>query len=67
MRDHAALLEGALAKRESSLIKLSAQAQKVLEVKETEDQAFAAQIGSLEKQIEDSAKEGEAWKVKAKQ
>ena len=65
MRDHAASLEAALAKRESSLVKLSAQAQKVLEEKETEDQAFAAQIGSLEKQIEDSAKEGEAWKAKA--
>ena len=65
MRDHAASLEAALAKRESSLVKLSAQAQKVLEEKELEDQAFAAQIATLEKQIEDSAKEGEAWKTKA--
>ena len=65
MRDHAASLEAALAKRESSLVKLSAQAQKVLEEKELEDQAFATQIASLEKQIDDSAKEGEAWKAKA--
>ena len=65
MRDHAASLEAALAKRESSLVKLSAQAQKVLEEKELEDQAFATQIASLEKQIENSAKEGEAWKAKA--
>jgi chromosome segregation ATPase len=65
MRDHSASLEAALAKRESSLVKLSAQAQKVLEEKELEDQAFATQIATLEKQIEDSTKEGEAWKVKA--
>ena len=65
MRDHASSLEAALAKRESSLVKLSAQAQKVLEEKELEDQAFATQIESLEKQIEDSAKENEAWKAKA--
>ena len=65
MRDHATSLEAALAKRESSLVKLSAQAQKVLEEKELEDQAFAAQVASLEKQIEVSARENETWKTKA--
>ena len=65
MRNHAASLEAALAKRESSLVKLSAQTQKVLEEKELEDQAFATQIASLEKQIEDSVKESDAWKAKA--
>ena len=65
MRDHAASLEAALAKRESLLVKLSAQAQKVLEEKELEDQSFASQMASLEKQIEDATKKSEAWKLKA--
>lgn len=65
MRDHATSLEAALAKRESLLVKLSAQAQKVLEEKELEDQTYASQIASLEKQIEDVTKKSEAWKLKA--
>ena len=51
MRDHTGALEVALAERESSLIKLSAQAQRVLQEKEMEDQAFAEQISNLEHQI----------------
>ena len=65
LREHAASLEAALAKRDSSLVKLSAQTQKVLEDKELEDQAFAAQIASLEKKNEDAAREKDAWKAKA--
>ncbi len=51
MREHAGSLEVALAERESSLIKLSAQAQKVLQEKEMEDQAFTEEIANLKRQL----------------
>ena len=52
MRDHTGALEVALAERESSLVKLSGQAQKALQEKEMEDQAFASQISALQEQME---------------
>ena len=51
IRNHAGVLEAALAERESSLIKLSAQTKLVLAEKEAEDQAFTNRILSLEKQL----------------
>ena len=57
IRDHAGVLETTLAKRESSLVKLSAQAQKVLEEKGREDQEFRDQISSLEQQLVESQRE----------
>ena len=51
---HDVVFETTLAKRESLLIKLSAQAQKVLEEKGREDQAFRDQISSLEQQLVES-------------
>ena len=65
LREHAASLEAALAKRESLLVKLSAQAQKVLEEKELEDQAFSAQIAALEKKMEDTTREKKSWQKEA--
>ena len=57
MRDHAGVLETTLAKRESSLVKLSAQAHKVLEEKEMEDQAFRDQVSTLEQQLVESQRQ----------
>ena len=51
MRNHAGVLEAALAQRESSLVKLSAQTKMVLAEKEAEDQAFTNRISSLEHQL----------------
>ena len=51
IRNHAGVLEAALAQRESSLVKLSAQTKMVLAEKEAEDQAFTNRISSLEKQL----------------
>ena len=65
MREHAASLEAALAKKESSLVKISAQVQNVLEDKEFEDQESASKIALLEKKSEDVMREREAWKTKA--
>ena len=52
IRNHAGVLEAALAQRESSLVKLSAQTKMVLAEKEAEDQAFTNRISSLEHQLE---------------
>ena len=52
MRNHTGVLEAALAQRESSLVKLSAQTKMVLAEKEAEDQAFTNRISSLEHQLE---------------
>ena len=65
MREHACGLETALAKREAALVRLSAQAQKVLEEKELEDRDCSNQIESLENQLEDSKKQSKALKEKA--
>lgn len=72
MREHAGSLEVALAERESSLIKLSAQAQKVLQEKEMEDRAFMEEIATLKQQlsssrtqVEDSRAEVSAEKKRA--
>ena len=54
MRDHTGGLEVALAKREACLLKLSAQAQRVLEEKELEDEAIAEKMELLEKQLQHS-------------
>ena len=51
IRDHTGALEAALAERESSLVKLSAQAQKALQEKEMEDHEFSSQISSLQEQL----------------
>jgi len=51
IRNHAGVLEAALAERESSLVKISAQTKIVLAEKEAEDQAFTNRISSLEKQL----------------
>ncbi len=53
MRDHATSLEIALAKKESPIVKLSAEVQKVLEEKQTGDKAFQAQIATLEGKVEE--------------
>lgn len=52
IRNHAGVLEAALAQRESSLVKLSAQTKMVLAEKEAEDQAFTNRITSLEHQLD---------------
>ena len=52
IRNHAGVLEAALAQRESSLVKLSAQTKMVLAEKEAEDQAFTNRISSLEHQLD---------------
>ncbi len=54
MRDHTGELEVALAKREAALLKLSAQAQRILEEKELEDQATIEKMKELEKQLQAS-------------
>ena len=54
MREHTGGLEVALAKREVALLKLSAQAQKVLEERELEDKAVTGKMGTLRKQLQDS-------------
>ena len=53
VRDHATSLEVALAKKESSIVRLSAESQKVLEEKQQEDAMFKTQIDALEKQLMD--------------
>ena len=53
VRDHATSLEAALAKKESLIVKLSAEAQKVLEDKSRDDEAFRTQIGALESQLKE--------------
>ena len=65
MRDHATNLEVTLAKKESSIVKLSAEAQKVLEEKELEDHAFGAKISTLEKQLDDLNADVAAHREKA--
>ena len=60
MRDHTGALEAALAERESSLVKLSGQAQKALQEKEMEDRAFASQISALQEQLEALRREARA-------
>ncbi len=72
IREHAGSLEVALAERESSLIKLSAQAQKVLQEREMEDEAFMEEIGNLKEQlgalrseVEDSRTEAATEKERA--
>lgn len=57
IRDHAASLELALAKKESSIVRLSAEAQKALEEKLAEEKAFETQVAALETQLKDSAAE----------
>ena len=52
IRNHTGVLEAALAQRESSLVKLSAQTKMVLAEKEAEDQAFTNRISSLEHQLD---------------
>jgi len=52
IRNHAGVLEAALAQRESTLVKLSAQTKMVLAEKEAEDQAFTNRISSLEHQLD---------------
>ena len=53
MRDHASNLEIALAKKETLIVKLSTEAQEVLEKKHLERESFITQIAALEKQLKD--------------
>lgn len=53
IRDHASTLETALANKESSIVKLSAETQSVLEEKALEDKAFEEQVAGLEDQLKD--------------
>lgn len=53
MRDHASGLEVALAKKESSIVTLSAEAQNLHEEKLMENEVFATQVATLEKQLKD--------------
>lgn len=53
MRDHVTGLEATLAKKESLVVKLSAEAQKVLEDKSQNDEAFRTQVAALESQLKE--------------
>ena len=65
MRDHAGALEAALATKESSLVKLSAQTQKALEEKEEEEHERVAAILQLEQSVEALKEELQKTKEKA--
>ena len=65
IREHVAKMEAELAKKESALVQLSAQVQKVLSEKELEDESLNAQITSLEKQLEESTKIAETASLTA--
>lgn len=65
MRDHTGALEAALATKESSLIKLSTQAQQALEEKEEEERERAEAILHLEQSVEGLKEELQRTKEKA--
>lgn len=64
LRDHTGALEAALATKESSLVKLSAQAQKALEEKEEEERERTSVILRLEQSVEQMKEELQRTKEK---
>ena len=65
MRDHAGALEAALATRESSLVKLSTEAQRAQEEREEEERRREATISRLEQSVEATKEELQRSREKA--